>query len=207
MPFSWLIPTYAVVAILYLATPSTPFRGKAVVKATPILLLCLLIASSSSPVMPWVVLALLFSAAGDVALEVDGERLFIVGLAFFLIAHLFYVVALMQNITFLPIALVPLILIGLIALLLTRRLLPKLGSLHIPVTLYISIIVAMGVAAALHSPFNVLIVVGAIVFMLSDATIAVHKFLQPVPRRDFVVMATYYAAQFLLVMGFLFESS
>ena len=43
------------------------------------------------------------------------------------------------------------------------------------------------------------VAVGACVFMLSDALIAVNKFLTPVPLVSFWILLTYYAAQLLIV--------
>ena len=40
--------------------------------------------------------------------------------------------------------------------------------------------------------------VGALLFILSDTTLALNKFRAPVPQRDLIIMSTYYAAQFLI---------
>lgn len=42
---------------------------------------------------------------------------------------------------------------------------------------------------------------GAVLFMVSDLTIAVNKFCFPVPHSRAVIMATYYAAQMLIALS------
>lgn len=199
-----IIILYTVGISGYLLTLHVDYPAKPLAKAAPILMLAALaLGNLPSGIALMVTCALLFSAAGDITLELERERSFVIGLGFFLIAHLLYVVALAQSLAFMASSLIPLLVIAAFAFGLTQRLYPKLGSLRIPVLLYIGVIIAMAVAAALHTPFNPLLVLGALIFMFSDATIAYHKFIDPVPRRDFVVMATYYFAQLLLVLGFL----
>lgn len=145
------------------------------------------------------VIALLLSAAGDITLEFEAERSFMAGVGFFLLAHVAYVV---QMAPFQPSAaiwlLVPLILYGGG---MVRLLLPMLGSLRIPVLVYVAVILSMGVAAILHTPPSLLVIVGAFVFIFSDSVIAVNKFVRPIPQRDYIVMISYYLAQWLLVTG------
>ncbi len=40
--------------------------------------------------------------------------------------------------------------------------------------------------------------VGALLFMLSDATLALNKFRAPIPQHDLIIMTTYYGAQLLI---------
>jgi hypothetical protein len=37
--------------------------------------------------------------------------------------------------------------------------------------------------------------------MISDSTIAINKFLQPIPQSGLLIMSTYMAAQWLIVEG------
>ena len=46
---------------------------------------------------------------------------------------------------------------------------------------------------------------GAVLFMISDSLIAIEKFYGPIPLREWWVMSTYLAAQYLIVEGLLFE--
>lgn len=195
----------ALVAVAYLLTQSRrSFPGRPVLKAAPILLLALWVgqAAPATSWRMWVVVALILSAAGDIALALPGDRLFITGLLFFLLAHLAYVggfITAGTAVTGLTYGLGPIIL--LIGVILGLRLWPNLGAMRIPVVAYMLIIVAMALSATLRQPTQPLLVVGALVFMFSDATIALDRFDRPVPARDWIVMISYYAAQFLLAAG------
>ncbi|HYE38701.1 MAG TPA: lysoplasmalogenase, partial [Ramlibacter sp.] len=58
---------------------------------------------------------------------------------------------------------------------------------------------AIGRAAVLRDPASVAVAVGACFFMLSDALLAINRFAHPLPMAQFWVLATYYAAQALIV--------
>lgn len=189
---------YLVLAIFYLLTQQRRLPAHFLFKAAPILLLALWNGGSN-----WlVVLALLFSAVGDIALALDGERFFVVGLGSFLIGHLFYIAAFWQNPALQPLSLLPMMVILLLGVVVTWQLWPRLGKLRLPVLLYILVSMGMGMSASLQRPFSWLAVLGAITFMLSDTGIAVDKFLRPFPHRDFWVMSSYYLAQLLITLGF-----
>lgn len=190
--------------LLYLTTQHLRYRGHFIVKALPIFLLAYWVSQSVMGTTAWLLLAaLLCSAAGDIALALDGDRFFVVGLGAFLVGHLFYTAAFLQTITFTSSALLPISFILLLGIVVTQQLWPHLGKLRFPVLGYIIVSMIMGFSAAIHQPFSSLAVIGAILFMLSDACIAINKFLRPIPYRDFVVMSSYYAAQLLLILGFI----
>jgi uncharacterized membrane protein YhhN len=160
-------------------------------------------------------LAIFFSLAGDVLLmfEVEHPKFFILGLAAFLIAHIFYILTYrqhqdesqenslkgVQKIRFsFPIVLAG---TGLIVVLY-----PSLGSLKMPVALYALILIVM----VLNSVFrygrtsNVsfwLVFSGSIFFMFSDSVLAINKFFKPVTAAGFWIMGTYILAQFLIIQG------
>ena len=50
-----------------------------------------------------------------------------------------------------------------------------------------------------------MLLAGALAFAFSDATIAINKFLAPVPQAGLVIMLSYYLAQWLLWRGALRE--
>jgi uncharacterized membrane protein YhhN len=160
-------------------------------------------------------LAIFFSLAGDVLLMFeDGDpKFFMMGLAAFLIAHIFYILSYrqhqdrfqekslkgIQKIRFsFPIVLAG---TGLIVVLY-----PSLGSLKIPVVVYALVLIVM----VLNSVFrygrttNVsfgLVFLGSILFMVSDSILAINKFFKPVPAAGFWIMSTYILAQFLIIRG------
>jgi uncharacterized membrane protein YhhN len=206
--------------ILYLATAITfliairwrPYRFSYLVKIIPIVIL-MVVAFTQLSELPrlLVISALLFSAAGDIALDLrrtGKNSLFVVGLLLFLIAHLFYISAFMvtgvvQEFDALPILIVLLVL-GFAAGL-VYYLWPRLGKMRLPVLLYVVVIFLMVLAATFHAPRNWLMITGAILFAISDGLIAIHKFGRNIPGRDYWVMGTYYLAQLLIVSGFLAE--
>jgi uncharacterized membrane protein YhhN len=58
---------------------------------------------------------------------------------------------------------------------------------------------AIGRATVLRDANSIGVAVGATVFMLSDSILAINKFAMPVPASEFLVLATYYTAQILIV--------
>ncbi len=109
------------------------------------------------PAARLLLLALLFSAAGDIFLALDRVRLFVPGLASFLLAHLAYLTLFLGR-RGRPFRLTLLQYAGLAALLVYGGIMlawlwPALGPLRLPVCLYIAAILTMGLAAiALPSP-------------------------------------------------------
>ena len=162
-------------------------------------------------------LAMLGSLAGDVLLmfEARDPTFFMMGLAAFLMAHIFYILSYrqhkdksmekslkgIQKIRFsFPIVLAG---TGLIVVLY-----PSLGALKIPVVVYALVLIIM----VLNSVFRYgrtstvsfgLVFLGSILFMFSDSVLAINKFLKPVPVAGFWIMSTYVLAQFLIIHGLL----
>jgi len=143
---------------------------------------------------------LLFSAAGDVLLELDG--LFVFGMAAFGVAHICYAAAFVKlirrdgpNIGAWPLAMGVL---G-ISIVLGVWLAPGMGSLTAPALIY-QLIISIMVMLALLSRAPMLARIGAVVFMLSDTLIAVGMFRDvSVPVGS--VWVTYAAAQIMLAWG------
>ena len=79
-------------------------------------------------------------------------------------------------------------------------------DMYIPVTAYSTAIIFMVVAAlnrkGIVSPKSFqLVIYGAALFVISDACIAVNKFIAPFPKAGVVIMITYILAQYLIVQG------
>jgi uncharacterized membrane protein YhhN len=148
-----------------------------------------------------VCLGLLFSLAGDVFLMLPRDR-FVAGLASFLVAHLFYVAAFVPRP---PTLAAPVVLAGLVAYgtVLLRALWPRLGNLRVPVAIYAAALVVMGWQAAerwaaLQTPPALLAALGAGLFVISDSVLAWERFRKPFAHGQAVVLATYWAAQWLI---------
>ncbi|MDP9892691.1 sterol desaturase/sphingolipid hydroxylase (fatty acid hydroxylase superfamily)/uncharacterized membrane protein YhhN [Variovorax boronicumulans] len=149
---------------------------------------------------------LVASLAGDVLL-MGSAALFVPGLICFLLAHLAYIALFRIGVGMFPrravLAATLLIGAGMYAFLWQGGLPP---ALRIPVGVYVVVIACMaaqaiGRAAVLRAadPSAVWVAVGACFFMLSDALLATNRFVAPLPLAQLWVLATYYAAQVLIV--------
>jgi sterol desaturase/sphingolipid hydroxylase (fatty acid hydroxylase superfamily)/uncharacterized membrane protein YhhN len=152
----------------------------------------------------YLALALVFSLCGDVYLMLPGDY-FIPGLASFLVAHCFYIAVFRQGQRWFPnrTALVSTLTTGAAMF---AVLWSGLGApvLKVAVAAYVTVIAlmaaqAIGRASTLRTHHARWVAVGACFFMLSDALIAVNKFLAPVPLASLWVLVTYYAAQMLML--------
>lgn len=162
-----------------------------------------------------IILALLFSSLGDTLLMFTESETaipyFILGLGAFLIAHLWYVRAFLK-VTPLTKGFIqqkPIVLLPLLAYLgmMWWLLIPNLGSdFKVPVIAYSLVIISMVFAAInlyRHIPNTIWqgILIGAVLFVLSDSLIAVGKFdvwQMPTQWHRLSIMFTYLLAQLLL---------
>ena len=151
--------------------------------------------------------ALAGSLAGDVFLMFQG--FFIPGLVSFLVAHLFYVALFKSGEAWFPhrgaLAATLGIGVAMYAFLWAGGLPPALRA---PVAAYVLVIAlmaaqAIGRATVLRDAPSLLVAVGAGFFMLSDSLLATNRFVMPLPMAQVWVLATYYAAQALIVSGWL----
>ncbi|TDG36054.1 lysoplasmalogenase [Pedobacter changchengzhani] len=158
-------------------------------------------------------IGLVFALLGDILLMyVDvSDRFFIYGLVAFLMCHIFYIRAFSLDHKSNPDHKNPYFLwaVGAFSVFCTGLffyLQPYLGGLQFPVLLNAIIISVMAIMAVnRYGKVNILsfklIVIGALFFLLSDAVLAVNKFVQPIPESRALVMASYMIAQFLIVYG------
>jgi uncharacterized membrane protein YhhN len=167
----------------------------------------LLMGATDSTAGWWLLAALVLSLVGDIALLSDSEARFVFGLGSFLLAHVAFVVAFVH--AGMPrgdLALVGLALVVGLAAVVGRRVVPAAAResgrpLAGAVTAYVGVIGVMVVAAwATGRP---LVGLGASVFMVSDAVLALDRFVRPRRFGSLAVMVTYHLAQVLLVLGLL----
>ncbi|MGV9777055.1 lysoplasmalogenase [Streptosporangium sp. NPDC003464] len=139
---------------------------------------------------------LLASAAGDVALEIDG--LFVAGMVCFAVAHVCYVTFFLRGGGGGGRRWAVLIGYGVLWLVLVAALWPRLGDLRIPVGVYSLILTATAVTSAWHGRRTG---AGGALFLLSDGLIALGLAGIDLPLHGPLVMTTYIAAQYLLASG------
>lgn len=155
--------------------------------------------------------ALTLSCVGDVLLAVDPRRYFAHALQVFLLAHLAY------NLLFVRSWRRPLrpggrrlIASGLVlaySLLLTSWLAPGFGRLAVPAIVYAGAITAMTISTILAGFSRPFVVLGAILFMISDSLIAVARFNPGGPLAAYLIWPTYYLGQYGIAIGFLREAA
>jgi uncharacterized membrane protein YhhN len=152
----------------------------------------------------WLLAALVASLAGDVLL-MAAPRFFVPGLVCFLLAHLAYIRLFSLGVGLLP-RRAPLLATLAIGVAMYAFLwasgLP--ASLRLPVGLYVGVIAVMaaqaiGRAVVARDAAAIGVAVGACLFMLSDALLAINRFAHPLALASLWVLATYYAAQILIV--------
>ena len=125
---------------------------------------------------------------------------FLPGLGSFLAAHIFYIFCFKKLASpFSVQKFIPIILIYLFTLLYT--LFPHLNEMKIPVVIY-GIIISTMLYFALKTK-NIWLIVGALLFVVSDSILSFRMFVVKGLLYDVVVMLTYVAAQYLLVKGML----
>ena len=147
-----------------------------------------------------IVAGLFLSMFGDIFLMFS-EKYFIPGLIAFLLAHLVYITAFISvdGIHYSWIFFIFLI----VGILIFKLLDKKLGKLQIPVALYISAIAIMAwqsweLCLSTGSYGFGLAAVGTILFLISDFALSVNKFLKPLNFAQFIILPTYFFAQWLI---------
>ncbi len=173
--------------------------------------LLVVFASASHLRSKLLILALAFSAAGDLFLEIrhlggfDQLRLFLLGLLAFLIAHVFYVALFVKNrlasgaargsvviaVNLLACAAVTLAILW-----------PGLAEMRGPVLGYSAVLTAVAIAAQ-FTRYSRRVAAGALLFFASDTMLAMDVFGHPFRGARALVWVTYFAAQFLITTGVL----
>jgi len=148
-----------------------------------------------------IALGLACSLLGDIFLMLPRDR-FLPGLASFLLAHVAYLVAFTSGTSIAATSPLLLPLLAAAALVL-YRLWPALGRLRLPVLLYSATMLLMvwqawGRQRALSTPGSTVAAIGAVLFVVSDAILALNRFRRPLPGAQALIMITYATAQALI---------
>jgi uncharacterized membrane protein YhhN len=148
-----------------------------------------------------VAFGIIFSIIGDVLLVIEGERAFFAGTSAFLTAQILYAAAFWSlRSPERPIAPVAGVVVVVSALLVANLWRPA-GTLRPAVAVYAVAITLMVVTAlgTLGGPMHPLAALcaasGAVLFYISDATLAWSKFRKPVPHAAFLTMGVYWLGQ------------
>lgn len=211
-------------AVLYgIQARSPPSAPRTATKTASTALLSALSALRGGPVLLTGALAL--GAAGDAVLALDdGEPAFLGGLACFLAAHALYIALflaargdgdglLLQLLAGGRGSAYAVVGVALLAPAVVGLLMPRVGgALRLPVLVYSAAVVAMvfSAAAAVGDGDDDRVVVGAVLFAVSDAILAAERFLVAgaSPHRAWMqhaVWVLYYSGQLLITLGFVAE--
>lgn len=159
--------------------------------------------AAAPPYKQLIVAGLLCSLAGDVLLIWPRER-FVAGLVCFLFAHVCYIAAFTVGggRVFSAWGAGVLVLYGALML---RVLWPRLGRLKGPVAFYVAAILLMAWQALNRwqagEAGSTLALAGALLFVASDSALALNRFKGEFESAQAVVLATYFAAQWLIALS------
>ncbi len=161
----------------------------------------------------WFALGLLFSLAGDIFLMLPKEQ-FIAGLVAFLTAHVFYIIGFNPDFPpFTPLGLFLVIFVAAIGKEIYAKIAVGLAkqdkaALQKPVLAYV-VVIAVMLISALFTLFRadwailpaLTVSLGAALFMLSDAILALNRFVAPIPFGRTKNLASYHLGQIMLILG------
>ncbi len=176
--------------------------------------LLLLYVFSSPKKLKWYVFALIFSFLGDVFLMFSGELFFIAGLVSFLIAHVLFikiVISRIKEVNFLKVISSSILFLALFGLLIFT-LKDSLHEMLVPVVVYGLTISTFGIVSLIDflntkSKRSLLMLVGAVIFMISDSILAINKFYSSAHVFEVLVMVTYVLAQYFIYKSMVQKSA
>lgn len=211
-PLQWVMPVFAMLAA---------FSGHhdfdtafALLKPIPVVLLLVCVWQVAdrrrhAPATWLLLVGLGLSLQGDVWLLLDSG--FIAGLSSFWLAHACYILLFRRDQPWRrhiwPVAsCITGCATGALVIYLWHNGLPN--SMRLPAVAYAAIIVymashALARAATLRTPSAYCVAAGAVVFMFSDAVLAVNRFTHPIHSAQLWILGSYYLAQWLIVYGML----
>ena len=127
------------------------------------------------------------------------------GLLAFLVAHLFYISALVSNFGFMSnyVTIIPVLLFFIFFV---KEILPKTGKKKFYVAFYSTIIIflvwqALSRMLLEHNNGSLLFGAGVILFTISDTILAYNKFVKKVNHSQIIILSTYYTAQLLIAVS------
>ncbi len=166
----------------------------------------------------WFGLGLLFSLAGDVLLMISFERMFLAGLAAFLLAHAAYIIGFNIPLPdFSAWGLVFAVIVSLGGTRIIRRILSALASkeqvnMRTPIIVYSMVISLMLLSSMMKlsdltwdANAAALVSVGAFLFYISNIILAWNKFVSPIQYARICHIAAYHLGQIALIAGVIIQ--
>lgn len=206
----WLLSLSAFVTALTHLWAEYSGRYWLIYGAKPATTTCLLLIAlyATAPVSPFYQIAisvgLLFSLAGDIFLMLPRDH-FRAGLVSFLLAHLCYIGAFGAQVSWPYLSWWGLPVVG-FAFGIYRLLAPHLGKMQLPVLVYMMVIslmawLALTLFVQQQTTWALWAASGAVLFVISDSTLALNRFRQRFWSAQFIVLGTYYLAQWLIALS------
>ena len=206
-----LVPAIILLSALLFFEKKDSVPGKLLTK-TPLSLLFILTATlQSHPVTAYynyLLIGLILCLGGDVLLIFPQKKAFLLGLVSFLLGHVFYVIAFFNiSQTSSTVWIVTLIILA-FSIGVFLRLRPHLGSMMVPVILYIIVITSMVIGAGsvlfdamLPANGRYIVFTGALLFYFSDLCVARQRFVKQAFFNRLLGLPLYYSGQFLLAFS------
>jgi len=162
---------------------------------------------------PWIAIAAVLGAVGDYSLANADRAWFMMGLCAFLVGHIAYSIAFAKDLRWTAarggvIGVTGLGMLLLLAAVSVHMVQKGEAGLIAPVAVYVAVMGVMMALTVLHDSPTPLIAIGGVMFVISDAHIAVNHMLLsktwlPLSLSGYT---TYYLAQYLLVAGAIYET-
>jgi uncharacterized membrane protein YhhN len=147
----------------------------------------------------WITAGIALSVIGDVALLSDSNRAFMIGLVAFLLAHIAYVIAFLGVAAWSPHVAIAAVVVVAASALLLRATWKGAAGMHAATIAYAAVISAMVISAwatvggpLLMAPYAA---VGAVLFYISDSSLALNRFRRPIPHSALLAMGVYWLGQ------------
>ena len=170
-------------------------------------LLSLLTPAAQPSFTLWIASGLLLSLGGDVALMFKSSRAFLIGLVLFLLTHVIYSIAFTLPNGFHAADIITGVVLMGVGVTIYLYLRPGLGSMKLPVMLYVLITCLMvnrAISTFFGDAFTAtqawLLSLGAVLFMLSDIVLAINRFRRPIEAHR-LSLFPYYLGQLLIALS------
>ncbi len=176
----------------------------------PVLIAFILVnKSGKNTFLVFIITALALSTAGDLFMELQtgNDNFFLPGLASFLMAHIVYILAFTHKLKVKIFSLTNTLVAMILVILLSGLIIflwPRLGEMKIPVLIYGIIITLATFTAYLRACKEYkkcLLFWGAVLFLLSDAILAIYLFYSHFPLGREINMVLYVTGQTLIAVG------
>ena len=164
------------------------------------------------PTKPILYLALIFALSGDILLIFKKSKLFYIGAVSFFISHLLFItnyfLIIDYSLNYIPLYLfitTPLLFIVLVlsfGIAKFKKL--KANAFLTPIYfsgLILNFYLAINCLILIKDLAFIICIIGYLFFILSDAFIAIQKFIKTYKYHDFYIISTYYIAQILISIG------